>query len=203
LAGGAIYLMPNWLKSLLDTDGFLLPNQAGWTPLMEVLIRCSCVATFLCCLLVTVLLLVFCSHPEDNGKRPIFRSRRVAMAFAAFTAWIAMSFLMTAVVFVTPVMRLWVVVQVITAVSACGILFVALPAFIRRDWLRQLEGHDYLLNRLEKMQDLQTWQQEGQQRMIAALSNLVMHLPAEVILENPPRPEEVPSRVHGGNPETE
>ena len=194
----------NWLRLILDTGDFKLPREAGWTPLMEILARCSCTAIFLCLLTVTVLLLIFCSHDGAYEKRPIFRSRRVAMAFAGFTGFVSMHFLTTAVVFIVPVMRLWVAVTCVTALASVGTLLAAIPAFLATDWLRRMAEHDDTLTRLERLQqvqvqqqDFQLWQQEGLARIVAALSSL----PVQPHLEKPPHPSEVPSLVSPGRDE--
>jgi hypothetical protein len=192
----------HWLRLIIDTRTFKLPREAGWTPLMEILARCSCVAIFICCLSVTILLLIFCSHDGTWEKRPIFRSRRVAMAFAGFTGFVSMHFLTTAVMFIVPVMRLWVLVTCVTALASVGTLLAAIPAFLAIDWLRRMSEHDDTLARLEDLQrlqmeqqDFQLWQQEGLARIVAALT--AMPIPH---LEKPPHPSEVPLiGAHGGD----
>lgn len=163
----------DWLRWLLDTRAFALPQHTGaWSP---VLVWCMVISNFslgVVCTMIGALLLRFRFR---KGEKPVFfRSSRLATVFALLVFGQAASRYLAAFSFVWPAIRLQVIVTALTALWGWAAFALMLSAVINDDLV--LSTIDEMYGQLQGVVARLKNQEEGFLQIAGGIGDLAQRI---------------------------
>ena len=124
-------MIQDWITSLFDTRGFVTPSSVGhWSPVLLIAAKAASYSMAFSLFILTGLLIWLSCLRAVQGSRELARQRPITLLFSALLFWSGCSYLIRAVIFISPLYRLQLVVTVITSACSWLTVWLLLPAVL-------------------------------------------------------------------------